>query len=136
MSPYCSQMKISRAFFACCFVFLVSTGFIGNASASCGDYLRHRTSGLSKSFSVNEFHDGQSDKLPAPSTGCKHGNCGQMPPALPVDLVRIAKLDANHLRTEFFFAFGMMDKFESLNDKSPLQPTLDLTDPPPRTLAL
>ena len=136
MSPFCGQMTTSRAFFACCFVFLLSTGLTAKASASCGDYLRHRASGLSKGFSVNDFHDGQSDKLPAPSTGCKHGNCGQLPPALPVDSVRIAKLDANHFTTDFFFALGMTDEFDSLDDKSPLQPTLDLTDPPPRTLAL
>ncbi|MCY2985448.1 MAG: hypothetical protein NTY15_17620 [Planctomycetota bacterium] len=130
-----AKTALSRAFFACFVVSLASLGFTSNASASCGDYLRHNTIRISKSFSLGDVRDGLPGKLPAPSTGCKNGKCGEAPPVVPVESSRISKLDANHLNSEFLFAHGMTDTFEFLNDKPPLQPTLDLRDPPPRTLA-
>jgi hypothetical protein len=136
MISFCTKRTISKAFFACCFVFLASIGFNNKVSASCGDYLRHNASILPKGSGRDYFRDEEPGKLPAPSTRCQNGNCGQAPPALPVDLVRIAKLDANHFSTDFFFVLGMTDKFESSDDKSPLQPSLDLADPPPRFIAL
>ena len=136
MGPFSPKMTFSTAVFACCFVFLSVLGFGGNLSASCGDYLRHNSPKPSKIFSADESRDAQSGKLPLPATGCKNGNCGQTPPALPLDSVRVARLDANHLHSEFHFAHGVMDEFEIFEDLSPTQPSLDLPDPPPRDSAL
>ena len=136
MSPQFHQITISKAFFACCFVFWASIGFSGKASASCGDYLRHHAGKLTQKYSWDIARGGQPGESPTPYTGCKNGNCGEAPPALPLDSVRIAKFDANHFNPQFYLALGMTDKLVSLDDESPLQPTLDQTDPPPRTLAL
>ena len=128
-------LTINKPLFACCFVFMVSMGFVGKASASCGDYMRHRGTPVVHSIFRIDSQDGQSRESTIPVTGCKHGNCGAVPPSLPLESVRMSRLDANHFAMGFIFEKGIMSAIAAKDDASPIQPALEFPDPPPRSLA-
>ena len=101
------------------------------ALASCGDYLDHsklKSSGLFVAPS-----DSGSDDSPTPS--CKNGRCRSAPLTIPTEPSRVIVLrqQPSHLRLyNFDQACTLTGWLTSGNDSLPVEPSLDLPDPPPR----
>lgn len=127
-----------RAILAFVFVFwFVSLSFSSKAVASCGDYLRH--SGVSGSSQVSEKLGPVSDNSAIPSTRCKNGSCRGVPVTPPTEPSRVVVLrqHPNHLRLSCFTHVCVLTGFmTALDDCMPIEPSLDLPDPPPRAAAL
>ncbi len=127
-----------RAFLAFVFVFwFVSLSFSSKAVASCGDYLRH--SAVSGSSQLREKLGPVSDNSSTPATRCKNGSCRGMPLTAPTEPSRVVVLrqQPNHLRLSSFTHVCVLSGFMTvLDDCMPIEPSLDLLDPPPRAAAL
>ncbi len=80
-----------------------------------------------------DSREAQSDNSPDPISFCKNGNCGAVPPSLPIESVRMTRLEASHFCAGFVFVNQFFDGLVTLDELSPSQPSLDLPDPPPRT---
>lgn len=133
-----------KAVSACIFVFwLMGCAMASKATASCGDYLHHANSQKGwSSQAVGQLHDKQDpasdgDSSP-PTSGCKNGRCKAAPLSLPSEPSRIVapKQQPNHfLISSFRHPSSISGMMTNSDDTSPIQPSLDLLDPPPRASA-
>ncbi len=134
-----------RAVIACIFVFwLMGAGLTSKATAGCGDYLHHENAPkVWSSQAVGQLNDKQGsasdDDSSPPSSRCKNGSCKSAPLSLPSEPSRIVapKQQPNHfLISSLTHACGLTGMMTNSDDDSPVQPSLDLLDPPPRAAAL
>lgn len=142
---FCSKKRTTYiAVVACIFVFwFFGAGMASKVSASCGDYLHHANSQKGwNSQVVGQLHDKQEpasdDDSSTPSSGCKNGRCKSAPLSLPSEPSRIVapKQQPNHfLISSFRHPSSFTGMMTNSDDMSPLQPSLDLLDPPPRASA-
>ncbi len=133
-----------RAVIACMFVFwLMGAGLTSKAIAGCGDYLHHENAPKGwSSQAVGQLNDKQGpatdDDSSPPSSRCKNGSCKSAPLSLPSEPSRIVapKQQPNHfLLSSLTHACRLTGMMTNSDDDSPVQPSLDLLDPPPRASA-
>lgn len=121
----------------CIFVFVIVLAGVGEqAFASCGDYLHHAQRPLD-SFALNSIRS--SSTIPDDSTPisrCANGQCDAVPAApSPTDSSRVFEIrrEPSDLPLRCFSSDCGSGKFlRILSDRIPLEPSLDLLDPPPR----
>jgi hypothetical protein len=131
------NQKASRLQVFCFFVFVsVLSGVGEQAFASCGDYLHHSQRPLD-SFALNSVTT--SSTIPHDSTPfsrCANGQCNAVPVApLTNDSSRLFEIrrEPSVLSLWCFNSACESGKFlRILSDRLPLEPSLDLLDPPPR----
>lgn len=135
------NQKASRLKVFCVFVFVwVLAGLGEQAVASCGDYLHHFQRPLD-SFAPDSLRN--SSTIPHDSTPfsrCANGQCDAAPVApLTNDSSRLFEIrrEPSVLSMRCFSSTCESGKFlRILSDRLPLEPSLDLLDPPPRLVGI
>ena len=127
-----------RAIAVCTFVFWLSgIGINSKAEASCGDYLNHAGLKSSKHW-MQDSNSVSNDSSPS-TPRCKNGQCRSAPHPLPIESSRMAVPRQQPDRVQICNILNACSLFGSLfisDESMPIEPSLDLPDPPPRAMVL